>query len=91
MAADRKFAAGRNEHEGRSCPAVTAGFSEGDEKWNRVFLERFDNKLDALPSEPKIVDEATARKAWLEAIGEAGSESRIEKFGEAVAEKLGWT
>jgi hypothetical protein len=92
---DTKFAFGLDEVDGCECPASRCGYSPKDADLSKKIAQEYDTILtDETGNYEGIVDEETAKEAWLEANeeisdGQAGVSAEAE-VGAKIAEELGW-
>ncbi len=90
---ESKFAFGRNEVGSCVCPAMAAGFEPGDGDGSLYVAEEYDKEVRNIADESYrgIVDEATAKKAWLNTV-EYFKRTDMEEaeIGREIAEELGW-
>jgi sugar phosphate isomerase/epimerase len=91
----RQFAFGRNEVDGCTCPAVTAGFDpvEGNTPGLMEAAGRYDRILSRRSTKQStgVVSEAVARDAWIEVLESAmDGENYVRRNMIDIAVELGW-
>jgi len=97
---NRDFAFGRNETDGCSCPAVTAGFDPITNETLLSVAEQYDDEIQTdVGISHGVVDESKAKEAWLNVIehyGDFDDEEMHPTYREEreearkIAAELGW-